>query len=143
MRKLGAVGALIYRFPRANKLFTGEFSYGFDGGGAATLLAHINAAAAGNNHRVVSHASLGKTNFIKFWDYNPADRAQTEYKSWHHYELNWMAPGYFLHNLMSHLANDDLIRGNDVWFPRERREIHLTDTLRLSAPALGRRARVQ
>jgi hypothetical protein len=102
------------------------------------LLEHLDTAAEGKRKRLINHVSLGPSRFIKFWGQDPSNPDDREYERWHHYRLDEMAPGYFLHNLMSHLTNDNLIRGNDVWFPPDGKEIHLTDSLRLTARALRR-----
>ncbi|MGF6774867.1 DUF6602 domain-containing protein [Paraburkholderia sp. GAS334] len=135
IQKVADDSELILRYPRTRRLFTGVFSYDFHGGDPVRLLEHLDNAAQRSRNRLINHVSLGKSRFIKFWRQDPSNSRDREYESWHHYQLNAMAPGYFLHNLMSHLANDNLIRGNDVWFPPEGKEIYLTDSLRLTAPA--------
>jgi hypothetical protein len=135
VQKLADDSELIRDYRGTKPLFSGVFSYEFEGNGRRRLLEHLDTAAQSSRKRLVNHASLGASRFIKFWKQDPSNPADREYENWHHYHLNEMAPGYFLHNLMSHLANDNLIRGNDVWFPPEGKEIHLTDTLKLTAPA--------
>lgn len=125
-RKLADVCQLVKCHEPGKKLFSGVFAYEKSGGNYTTLLAHIANAAEGNRTRVVNHASIGDDIFIKYWPRHPDaaldDNEGDGYSTWHHYTLRDMAPGYFLHNLMSHLAGEDLIRGNNVWFPADGKE---------------------
>jgi hypothetical protein len=119
--KLADVCALIHQYERDSTLFSGIFAYEESGGGSGTLLRHISSAAGGELGRVVNHASIGQDTFIKYWDRDP-DEGRDNYDCWHHYTLTRMAPGYFLHNLMSFLAGENLVRGNNIWFPSEGKE---------------------
>lgn len=117
---------LIRRYEPARRLFSGIFAYE----GTPTpirLLGHINQAANGQEGRIVNHVSIGTSSFIKYWSCNP-ESGERHYRRWHHYRLQDLAPGYFLHNLMSFLAKEDLIRGNNIWFPPEGKEARLTHT---------------
>ncbi|AJX23438.1 hypothetical protein X986_1156 [Burkholderia pseudomallei] len=120
-RKLSDVCELIHRHERDNRLFAGIFAYEESGGSSRILLQHIADAAEGERNRIVNHASIGADTFIKYWSHNP-DNGRDDYDYWHHYTLRRMAPGYFLHNLMSFLADEELVRGNNIWFPSEGKE---------------------
>lgn len=129
-KKLADVCALIRRHDRDTKLFSGIFSYDGDGGTHQRSLTHIASAADGEPNRIVNHASIGANTFIKYWSKSPDDGADG-YERWHHYTLPGMAPGYFLHNLMSFLADEDLLRGNNIWFPAESKETRRNGVQRL------------
>lgn len=131
-QKLADICALVKRYEPRARLFSGLFAYEKDGGIHQTLLNHIAAASDGSHRRVVNHAAIGNDTFIKYWREHPVS-GDEEYRTWHHYTLTDMAPGYFLHNLMSHLAGDNLIRGNNVWFPAEGKESRCDGTIGLSA----------
>lgn len=120
-KKLADICSLIHQHERDSLLFSGIFAYEENGGRDRTLLQHIASAANGERGRVVNHASIGPNTFIKYWTRNP-DNEQDNYDCWHHYTLPDMAPGYFLHNLMSFLAGEELVRGNNIWFPAESKE---------------------
>ncbi|WP_156773914.1 DUF6602 domain-containing protein [Paraburkholderia tropica] len=134
-QKLADICELVKRYEPRKRLFSGLFAYEQDGGSYQTLLGHIAAAANGSRRRVVNHAAIGNDTFIKYWREHP-ESGDAEYRTWHHYTLTDMAPGYFLHNLMSYLARENLIRGNNVWFPAEGKEGRCdgTMTLRPTAP---------
>lgn len=132
--KLADNSERVSRYEPHRRLFSGVFSYDFDGTGQR-LLEHIDAAAQGSENRIVNHVSLGESSFIKYWPTGP-NFEDPNYESWHQYALDRTAPGYFVHNLMSHLAGEDLIRGNNVWFPREGKELRRQRTRRLSTRLL-------
>lgn len=134
--KLADICALVKRYERRKRLFSGLFAYEQDGGNHRTLLNHIADAANGSYERVVNHAAVGSDTFIKYWRDHPDSEARG-YRTWHHYTLTDMAPGYFLHNLMSHLAGDNLIRGNNVWFPAEGKESRCNGTISLGGSGLA------
>ena len=125
-KKLADVCDLIHQHERDSPLFSGIFAYEEDGGSSRTLLRHIASAADGELNRVVNHASIGTDTFVKYWSHNPDDGLD-DYNYWHHYTLRHMAPGYFLHNLMSFLAGEELVRGNNIWFPAEGKETRRND----------------
>ncbi|QOT76324.1 DUF6602 domain-containing protein [Cupriavidus basilensis] len=118
--KLADNCGLVRRYETEKRLFSGIFA--FEGNGTpGTLLEHIDAAAQGQESRIVNHVSIGPSTFIKYWPTHP-ESGQAHYRHWHHYEVEQMAPGYFVHNLMSFLAGENLVRGNNIWFPREGKE---------------------
>ncbi|KVF31170.1 DUF6602 domain-containing protein [Burkholderia vietnamiensis] len=122
--KVADICELIQRYEQGKPLFSGIFAY--DGRPTPRrLLEHINHAANGHEGRIVNHVSIGTSSFVKYWPYDPASN-DLLYKHWHHYELQDLAPGYFLHNLMSHLTKEELVRGNNIWFPLEGKEARLT-----------------
>lgn len=115
---------LVREYEPAHRVFSGIFAY--EGNPAPPrLLNYINQAAAGQEGRIVSHVSIGTSSFMKYWACNP-NSGERDYRHWHHYRLQDLAPGYFLHNLMSFLAKEDLTRGNNIWFPPEGKEVRLT-----------------
>ncbi|WP_145987412.1 DUF6602 domain-containing protein [Cupriavidus taiwanensis] len=118
--KLADNCGLVLRYETEKRLFSGIFAFEGDGT-SGRLLEHIDTAAQGQVTRIVNHVSIGPSTFIKYWPYHP-DSGQAHYEHWHQYTVEQMAPGYFVHNLMSFLADEDLVRGNNVWFPREGKE---------------------
>jgi hypothetical protein len=143
-QKLADICDLIKQYEPQKRLFAGLFAYEQDGGNYQTLLEHIAAAANGSSQRVVNHAAIGNNTFVKYWPEHP-DSGAKGYKTWHHYTLTDMAPGYFLHNLMSYLARENLIRGNNVWFPREGKEARCdgTEALIEAAPPAPEPAKLE
>ncbi|WP_155627766.1 DUF6602 domain-containing protein [Burkholderia territorii] len=124
--KVANICQLIRRYEPTRPLFSGIFAYE-DSLEPERMLANIDAVANGRKHRIVNHVSIGTSSFVKYWPYDPESGARG-YRQWHHYRLEDLAPGYFLHNLMSFLAKEDLVRRNNIWFPREGKEARLTHT---------------
>jgi hypothetical protein len=81
-----------------------------------------------DNNKTIDHVCLGKSKFIKFWEYNPLDKA-ANYNSWHFYSVEDKAVGYFIHNLLSFLANHNLVRNDNIWYPEEGKEYSLIERL--------------
>jgi len=128
--KVANICELIRRYEPRRPLFSGIFAY--DGHPTPRrILEHIDRAADGQEGRIVNHVSIGTSSFVKYWPYDPVS-GDPGYRHWHHYGLQDLAPGYFLHNLMSFLAKEDLVRGNNIWFPPEGKETQLTHTRRFT-----------
>lgn len=108
-------------------LFVGIFAYELKGGGGRRLLESLQTIASGNENRVVDHASLGASKFIKYWSSSPSGNLG-RYSTWHLYNLERMAPGYFIHNLLANVCRDPMARREDAWFPQESKEVHLEET---------------
>ncbi|MES2899495.1 MAG: DUF6602 domain-containing protein [Pseudomonadota bacterium] len=119
-----AENAALARGPgsRRHPVFVGLFAYeGAHWNGTGQILQD---AADGNFRRIVDHVSVGPSRFVKFWTRDPANGRPT-YKSWHDYDLNRMAPGYFIHNLITELTANEEARREMVWFPEVGKESHL------------------
>lgn len=112
------------RIPDA--FFVGLFAYDSDARDAsgAVVLQHLRNAANGDRRRVVNHVSLGPTFFVRYWPRDPYDRAGVgAYSKWHYYRLQGKAPGYFINNVVSSVAQDSVSTNESLWFPREGKEI--------------------
>jgi hypothetical protein len=113
-------------------LFVGIFSYDVPTIGSDRTLAALQRAAAGDSNRLVDHACLGPSRFIKYWQNDPATTgraAMRAYDAWHLYSLKRMAPGYFIHNLLVNVCRGVTARWEDTWFPRESKEVSLEASL--------------
>jgi hypothetical protein len=104
-------------------LFVGLFSYdsNYNENNSDNILKALQKSANGSSEKIVNHLCLGKSIFAKYWDTNPVT-SEEGYNSWHSYILRNNAIGYFLHNLMSHIANKNLIGNENVWFPEGGKE---------------------
>jgi hypothetical protein len=84
----------------------------------------------GGHNIAIQCVCMGNNDFIKFWEFNP-DACPAEgiprrvYETWHAYELAKMAPGYFLHNLVTHIFPGAAERAEQLWFPAEGKECSL------------------
>lgn len=92
------------------------------------ILAQLSAGADGRHQRIVDHVSAGPSQFVKFWTRDPAT-GRPPYQQWHEYGLYQMAQGYFAHNLITHLAPNDEVRRESVWFPEQGKEVRLVGHL--------------
>lgn len=83
-------------------------------------LDHVVDAAPTWNHRL-DFAAIGDSGFVKYWGEDPENTRRT-YQSWHSYELNSLAAGYFLHNVIDAVSPQSVLSNNDVWFPSTGKE---------------------
>lgn len=130
--KLGDNAEFVRRRALGHPLFVGIFSYGVPTIRRDHTLAALQRAAAGNSSRLVDHACLGPSKFIKYWQHDPTatGRAATRtYNAWHLYNLERMAPGYFIHNLLVNVCRGVAAQREDTWFPRESKEVSLEASL--------------
>ena len=119
-------------------LFVGLFSYdtNYDETDSDAILNALRNSANGNQKRVVNHVTLGKSIFAKYWEINPITQDEN-YNSWHTYRLRNKSVGYFLHNLMSYIADKRLIGNENVWFPEGGKEGNGKESRKLGNIALN------
>lgn len=111
-------------------LFTGLFSYEISTNNKTLYLNALQSVSKDNELRIIDHAALGESEFIKYWDTNPNDRVNTQYKHWHLYHLEKMSFGYFIHNLLAEAANNLTADGISALFPTQTKEMSLLATLK-------------
>lgn len=125
--KLGDVAELARESVSSRRqVFTGLFVYEeiqWNG-----ILAQLSDGAGGRHQRIIDHVSAGPSQFVKFWPRDPAT-GRPPYQQWHEYGLYQMAQGYFVHNLITHLAPNDEVRRESVWFPEQGKEVLLVGHL--------------
>jgi len=115
--------------PRRHRdLFVGAFSYESD--------LHVDVAlnllhdkSRGRLEKVVNHLCLDSSTFVKFWNGLGGVNEQPE---WRAYEINSLAPAYFIGNLVDSLAHDSVYPNQRLWFPLESKEVHKTGSRPLS-----------
>lgn len=110
----------------SRKVFTGLFIY--DEICWGNILMKVFEGAGGNHLRIIDHISAGPSQFVKFWSCDPNTGLRT-YQQWHEYNLPEMAQGYFVHNLITHLAPNDEVRRESVWFPENGKEVRLIGSI--------------
>lgn len=116
--KLATNSKLVRQASPEQDLFSGVFFYDGEDRGDRFSLEILRDLVGADPDRTINHVCLGKDRFIKFWEVNPDDLSEG-YNCWHAYRLGNKSVGYFLHNLLSFLANFDLVRNNNIWFPPE------------------------
>ena len=104
-------------------IFVGLFSYdtNYNEDDSSKVLNALKKSANGDSERIVNHLCLGKSIFAKYWEIDPV-HGDEGYNSWHSYKLRNNAIGYFIHNLMSHIADKKLIGNENIWFPEGGKE---------------------
>lgn len=117
-------------------IFVGFFSYDLRAANCRSFLQALNQVAEGQDSRVIDHVALGSNTLIKYWPSDPSrDRATLRYDQWHLYNLNRMAPGYFIHNLLLSVSKKLNAQRETTWFPRNSKEAHIESRLALRRAA--------
>jgi hypothetical protein len=122
--QLADAAAMVRRASPGRRLFVGLFVYEDGRRRIHSVLDHLHNAAGGIEHRVINHVSLGPSTFAKFWEVQPGQDSGPIYDTWHEYQLERMAPGYFIHNLLVDVS-PSRVRRDTTWFPETSKEARL------------------
>jgi hypothetical protein len=101
--------------------FTGLFSFEHDGEDYQTLLQDLKSAAAGSDRRVLNCVSLGTSLFARHW-YCAPEKPGFPANIFRAYNLEDMAPAYFVHNAIEYLCSQSVLDNNQIWYPPEGKE---------------------
>ncbi len=106
------------------ELFVGLFSYQTEMGPTrySEILEELQEVAKGSRDRIVTHVSLGCSDFSMFWKESPDDETPG-YDTWHSYELPDLAAGYFISNLIYNVSTESVEDNCGLWFPTESKEL--------------------
>lgn len=118
---------------RADKI-VGLFAYDNEGIRPAGALQRLKSAARGDSKRVVDISCIGCDMFTRWWELEPrrhVGRGRRPARRWHAYELEAMAAGYFIHNIVESIAPESVEQNQGIWFPPHGKEPHLVATLSL------------
>lgn len=111
-------------------IFVGFFSYDNRVENCQSFLQSLNQVAEGQDSRVINHVALGANTLIKYWPSDPSgDGVGIRYDQWHLYNLDRMAPGYFIHNLLLSVSKKLNAQRETTWFPRNSKEARIVDQL--------------
>jgi hypothetical protein len=133
-RTLAANAEFVRTAGAGHEIFVGLFVYEHSRIRQNFMLDALNAAASGSRSKVIDHVSFGGSQFVKFWPFDPEDsRQRPNYEQWHFYELEGMAVGYFIHNLLTIITDVPTVRREAGWFPEQGKEIHLQGRRRFDA----------
>jgi hypothetical protein len=80
------------------------------------ILERLHGIADETHQRVVTHLSLGKHLFARFWTHNPEVRTSSSYNRWHIYEVQSQAPAYFVNNAVAVVARESVGQNSTLWF---------------------------
>lgn len=117
-------------------IFVGFFTYDVRAANCLPFLKALNDAAAGQNGRIIDHVALGSRKLIKYWSSNPNQvQERLGYDQWHLYDLNRMAPGYFIHNLLLDVSKKLAAQRENTWFPRNSKEVNIEGQLEFERAA--------
>lgn len=82
------------------KCFAGLFVYEKDAINHSTILEKVQAASKENKERAINFISLGNKIFVRYWHYDDFQ----EKCCWRSYEINNLAPTYFINNIVFELT---------------------------------------
>lgn len=75
---------------------------------------------------IIDLVCLGPHHFIKWWRCDPLNHRRS-IDRWHSYRFENKAPGYFIHNVVGQVSPFSVGENEDVWFPKEGKELHKDD----------------
>ncbi len=107
----------------SNKFFCGLFVYetNFNGSHTTQILELVKEISENNPLQIINHICLGKNIFVKYWDYSP-ENLSDNYNKWHLYQLDNLAPGYFINNIVDAFSKLSVGINQRVWFPVQGKE---------------------
>lgn len=85
---------------------------------------HESASMSGGT---IDQMCLGADYFVHYWRNEPKVWASFNYNHWHLYHLQGMAAGYFVNNVVQHIAGESVFRHWDAWFPDQGKEVHMEE----------------
>lgn len=104
--------------------FFGLFSYESAVGQDSDIL-HVLKTKCTHESNIVDLIALGPHTFVRWWKFSPHDHDR-HYEKWHAYDLNRMAAGYFIANVIDSVSPES-VGGNEwLWFPTLGKESHKT-----------------
>lgn len=112
------------RFIRYRKFF-GLFAYESSVSSRHALEA-LREAATQTDGTTIDLVCLGYDHFIKWWHYDPLNHRRPVNR-WHSYRFQNKAAGYFIHNVVEAVSPYSVEDNQEVWFPREGKELHKDD----------------
>ena len=118
-----AVNPNLGGYPHVN-FFSGLFAYENDlaNGGEGEILEGLYESAEQDYHRVVNHVTVGSSVFARFWDRDPEEKNTGRYHRWHLYELQDLAFGYFINNVIHAVSDMSVSMNRSLYFPEEGKE---------------------
>jgi hypothetical protein len=111
-----------------NSLFVGLFAYETEISDAShqAVVDLLAERSQGRPNRIVNHLCLGSSLLVRFRPTSPD--GEQDYRTWHSYEMNHLAPGYFVSNLVSTVSPASVGMNMHSWFPASGKEVHKTCT---------------
>ena len=99
----------------------GLFSFENDGVGHEALLQYLHESAKGSLRRLTHCVALGTSLFARYW-YCPPEQPRRPADIFRAYNLEGMAPAYFIHNVVEALCERSVLDNNDIWYPAQGKE---------------------
>ena len=116
-----------------HSLFSALFAYDTTVSNRSLLEASRHAANSDSNV-ALSFASLGESSFSKFWTEDP-ENPGVPVRRWHTYQMDRMAPGYFIHNVIERISPHSVQQNPLSWFPKDSKEASKSDQEELDSNA--------
>jgi hypothetical protein len=124
VRKLADIGLLLN-----SRTLLGLFAYESNMNNSQTVLDTLQTECDHWTSRV-DLLCLGCSMFVKWWDCPPPEisavRPDSGYQRWHSYELENMAAGYFVTNVVDLACPKWMWLSNGLWFPASGKERYRT-----------------
>jgi hypothetical protein len=112
-----------------NQVFAGLFAFDTELSNRSGFLEDFRASSGDQEYSITNIAALGQNLFVRFWPNHPSGRP--DYRYWHSYDLQNLAPGYFISNTIGFVAGESVRRNRSIWYLHEGKESHLLSRMPL------------
>lgn len=131
VEKLSAIECMCHEWTQSDSVWTGLFVFEESGGVQETGLVAVGRAYRATR-RPVNCVSVGRNTFIRYWPHGEMVNSAVPDAVWHSYDLQGVAPSYFMGNLIDFISSVDRSKASFAWFPLPRgKESHRRFFLRL------------
>lgn len=103
---------------------TGLFAYETDFPSNEPILQYLRDYASAST-QLIDLVCHGSDHFIRYWPHDPEFPGKhVVYEKWHSYQMPELAYGYFISNIISHLAPSEFPSSGEPFYPRGGKEIY-------------------
>jgi hypothetical protein len=123
LMKLNDISSLLRRRPVRPRPFLGLFCYEPTRTDATDILDILQATNGGEiSNYEIQALCFGDSQYFRYWEFDPQSNSGQLYNRWHAYDLEQIAPGYFVHNLVEFLFPNAV---DTSWYPADGKERRL------------------
>jgi hypothetical protein len=123
IKKLDSNAQLLRKQPRHSKPFIGLFSFEDEPIDIEFFLSSLREINGSFGNYEIQCIALGRSQFIRFWEFPPTGERRI-YSKWHAYQLERVAPGYFIHNVIEGIFPKSIKANRGLWYPQGGKEPH-------------------
>lgn len=117
IEKLSRIEAMCCKATGKDSVWTGLFTYSEENPlSHQSILSAVGAAYVSTRYHI-NCVSIGRSRFVRYWSQGSAINSNEQGAVWHSYELEGVAPSYFMGNLIDSIYSVDHSTSGFAWFP--------------------------